>query len=596
MLRSRNTLRIEALERRELMAVVSGDFNGDGFQDVAYGEPDHNAAADIQSSGAVSIQYGTAEGLQSTTQAFDQDSPGVPGMAESGDQFGAALAVGDFNGDGYDDLAVGAPDEDTSVSNNGAVHIFYGSFFGLETRYGLRLLTGHGRFGASLAVGRFNADGYDDLAIGAPSANGGVDTPVLPDWADGHHEEAGRVLVYHGSRDGIGLVPNRRISQEGDIKGNPEDNDHFGSALAAGDFNGDGYDDLAVGTPGEDYSTFGLWENKDNAGAVNIVNGSADGLVDDGNYLLVRENELRDYEHFGGHLAAGDFNGDGISDLVVVSLGNVGTGDDSLAGIPVSEPGRAGAVGVYYGSSGKLGDVRSQRFDDLGDYLASASPLAVGDLNGDTIDDLVFADPFENDLYELHGGPGLLRSARTWHTTTPGLEADRFNFHEITAGDYNGDGTADIAIRAPKPVSSILSHVLVGSISNPPGLGGRYGRLQVIEGTDVLGLQVAGNYVVDLHGPGDGSGIVGLANTATTGTALSGMAVVEEDAQGAERLTDAAVVEKLYQQVLARAPDEGGLKYHVERLEQGAPLSSVAAGIFESPERLDPTIAGMYRD
>jgi FG-GAP repeat len=114
-------------------ADVGADFDNDGFADLAVGVPGESVGSAGQV-GAVNVLYGTGGGLRGTgAQAFFQ----VGGVVQDGDQFGAALAAGDFNHDGFTDLAAGAPFEDVgSASNAGAVSVLYGSGGGLTTTGG----------------------------------------------------------------------------------------------------------------------------------------------------------------------------------------------------------------------------------------------------------------------------------------------------------------------------------------------------------------------------------------------------------------------------------------------------------------------------
>ena len=145
------------------------DFNGDGYEDLVVGAPDEDIG-DVNSTGMVSVYYGSPQGLargSPAQQHWQQNTPGIIGNAEAFDDFGQAVAVGDFDDDGYDDLAVGVPHEDITsaageLRNVGGVHIIYGSHSGLAANgdqlidlriLGSLYLQRSGRLGAALTVG-----------------------------------------------------------------------------------------------------------------------------------------------------------------------------------------------------------------------------------------------------------------------------------------------------------------------------------------------------------------------------------------------------------------------------------------------------------
>jgi FG-GAP repeat len=353
-------------------ALAAGDFNNDGFADLAVGAP-FETVGGAQAAGAVSVLPGSASGLTATGgQLFTQ----VGGAVEGGDWFGFALAAGDFNNDGFADLAAGTAGEAVgSAQGAGAVSVLPGSAGGL-TAAGGQLFTqvggaveGGDQFGSALAAGDFNNDGFDDLAAGAPFE------------AVGSAGGAGAVSVLYGSAGGLTATGGQLFTQ---VAGNPEIGDQFGSALAAGDFNSNGFDDLAAGAP------FEAVGSAQGAGAVSVLPGSAGGLTATGGQLFTQVGgTVEALDLFGFALATGDFNNDGFADLA--------------AGAPwerVGSLGLAGAVSVLPGSAGGLTATGGQLFTQVGGTVEVAdqfgAQLATGDFNNNGFADLAAAAPQES--------------------------------------------------------------------------------------------------------------------------------------------------------------------------------------------------------
>jgi FG-GAP repeat protein len=446
--------RVSGNESGPLQPVIrpAGDFNGDGFSDLAVGVPFEDVGG-AEDAGAVNVLYGSATGLAAAgNQYWTQNSPGLGDVAERSDQFGFASTAGDFNGDGFSDLAVGAPLED-GPEDSGSVNVIYGSANGL-TATGSQVWTQNSpgipgsrevgdKFGRALVAGDFNHDGASDLAVGVPYER------------VGRRSQAGAVNVLYGSPTGLTSAGARVWTQNSSgIKDSAETGDLFGYALSASDFNGDTFADLAVGIPGED--------PKLDSGAVAVIYGSANGLTSARNQFWTQNSSgIRDSNEsndlFGYCLAAGDFDDDGFADLAV--------------GVPFEDIGKganAGAVSVIYGSGTGLVAAGNQFWSQNTPGILNAAEgrdelgfaVAVDDFNGDGSDDLAIGIPGEDPPREggsvavIFGGPPGLSAAgnELWSQDRLGggrsEVADNFGM-SLAAGRFGNSAPADLAIGVP---------------------------------------------------------------------------------------------------------------------------------------------------
>jgi len=412
--------------------------------------------------------------------------------------FGYSTASGDFNHDGYGDLAIGVPDEQVSgKDNSGAVYVYYGmpgkrfSDPIVLTELDLSVsVKKNDSFGFSLAVGNFNGDNYDDLAIGIPNH------PISG------NAKAGMVSVIYGSNGGLDTDNTQKWYQDSSgIHGVSQTGDRFGFSLTTGDFDGNGYDDLAIGVPYEDVS------KQQSAGAVNVIYGglsSGDGLYSTNNQLwhqnskdIHGKSEKNDY--FGWSLTTGNFNGDNYDDLVI------GVPYEGVSGVS-----DAGAVNVIYGGPGvrhsldsydnqiwyQGDDFRIDGFLDKNDNFGFS--LTSGDFNNDTFDDLAIGVPNEmiNDksnvgaVNVIYGDEHDLFDVgnQLWSLDTTGIiglsqSGQHFGW-SIVAADFNSDGVDDLAIGIPD--TNIGSVVDVGAISM---IYGKYGLAEAGWGLNADGNQ-----------------------------------------------------------------------------------------------------------
>ena len=440
-------------------AGARGDFNGDGFAELAVGVPgDDNAE---NNAGAVNVIRGGPRGLTpSGDQLWTEDTPGLPSRAMPGEAFGSALAVGDFNGDGFADLAAGAPrDRVGAAQAAGAVVVLNGSPVGLrqagsqqwtQSSPGIPARAARNNlFGAVLASEDFNGDGFSDLAVSAPQQR------------VGEKFSAGSVTVMYGSPIGLRARDSRLFTQASPgIAGRPGNLHLFGWSLAAADFGRSTKRDVAIGTPLDGAG------GRSHSGSVTVLYGTDSGLRTSGSQRWTQDrpgvadrSEAGDL--FGWSLAAGNLGKASFADLAV-----------GVPGEDVEAITDAGAVHVLFGGSHGLHAVGSQyrtqnspgiqgaaqSGDAFGFALAVANfgRSAHGDLAVGVPGQGVGAKPAAGAVNVIYGSrTGLAaRANRLWtrdseHIVGRARAGERFG-EELTAEQFGRSKLADLAVGIPR--------------------------------------------------------------------------------------------------------------------------------------------------
>jgi hypothetical protein len=441
------------------------------------------------------------------------------GANEAGDQLGFAVAAGDFNGDHFDDLAMGAPQEDlSSVANAGVIFVNWGSSYGTthvgRVYHSAADMTGSivagANLGWSLAAADLNRDGFDDLVVGAPFET------------IGSVANAGSVYVMRGTS--IGLQPWMSFTQA-HFGASIETGDKFGFSLAIGHFNDDADPDLVIGSPGENGST----------GVALYVMGTDVGLFGAKGIL--------DLADAGQVPRAGDQLGTSLT------TGNLMAGpeDEIVCGVPFrgTDGGQQqfGAIMLTPGSASGPVQASSRYYTAPGGTDASAkfgTSLASGRLMNGSYEALAVGEPFRDvhpfpeagRVVVIPGGFAGLATGSTvevYESNAGGAIGEGDGFGQAIAVDYywsSADGWQDLAVGSPGEGygtgdSYGQVQILNGGPSGPIGIYGWSGFNQgtlneKLEPADVLGHALT-------FGHFDGSGFGNLAASAPGEDAFAGL-------------------------------------------------------------------------
>ena len=483
----------------------AGDVNGDGYDDLIIGARNADPNGEL-GAGETYLVYGGAS-APGTDGVLDLSTlDGTNGFTLTGidafDYSGRSVSsAGDVNGDGYDDLIIGARGADPNGGFSGETYIVYGgaSAPGREGELDLSMLDGTNGFiltgidagdrsGTSVSsAGDVNGDGYDDLIIGAYRADPNGDS------------NAGETYLVYGGASAPGTDGVLDLSMLDGTNGftltGIDRNDISGfSVSSAGDVNGDGYDDLIIGAREADP------DGVSNTGETYVIYGGASAPGTGGRFNLSTLNGSNGFILTGidaddrsgvSVSAAGDVNGDGYDDLIIGAFranpnGDSDAGETYVVYGGASAPGTGGVLDLS-DLDGTNGFILTgiDAFDGSGRSVSAA-----GDVNGDGYDDLIIGaneaspngDSEAGETYLIYGGAsapgtdGVLDLSDLDGTNgfiLTGIDAgDQSGWSVSSAGDVNGDGYDDLIIGAEgaDPFSAGETYLVYGGATGTESL------------------------------------------------------------------------------------------------------------------------------
>jgi FG-GAP repeat/Tryptophan-rich Synechocystis species C-terminal domain len=518
----------------------AGDINGDGIDDLIIGSTGADSNG-YSNSGRSYVVFGSRNGFSANLNLSTLKGTNgflISGITDDDNSGGSVSGAGDINGDGIDDLIIGADRANPHGSNSGQSYVVYGNAAPELDLNGTNLIPGfkingiaaydYSGFSVSSA-GDINGDGIGDLLIGAR-------------FADPNGNDSGQSYVVFGRRSGFGV--NLNLSDLNGtngfkISGVGADDRSGGSVSSAGDINGDGIDDLIIGANRAD-------PNGPDSGQSYVVFGKLSGFS--ANLNLATLNSTNGFKINGiaaGHRSgssvssAGDINGDGIDDLII--------------GAPYTDPNNLNSSGqsyVVFGSRSGFGtNLNLSNLDGTngfringivaGDNSGTAVSSA-GDINGDGIDDLLIGAPPADSTGNNSGQSYVVFGSRSTFGSSinlsnlsitsgfklNGITYDRSGSSVSSAGDINGDGIDDLIIGAsnssPHGIYSGKSYVVFGSRSgfnfntSLNILNGNGFKISGIAGSDFSGTSVSS--AGDINGDGIDDLLIGATGADPNGS------------------------------------------------------------------------------